>query len=74
MFLLFAKEAKQFVYNILETKNALKCIKTISEKNRKIGIFLKGLVHGFGQNCEIWLFFFFRKISEKNVFDNILET
>ena len=41
---------------ILEQKNAFKTIKKRSLKNRRIGIFSKGLVHGFDQKCEIWPF------------------
>ena len=33
------------------------------EKRRKIGIFPKGLTHGFGQNLTFSLIFFFFKIS-----------
>ena len=33
-----------------------------------------GLVHGFGQNCEMWPCFYFSQNKPKNVFDNILET
>ena len=41
---------------ILEQKNAFKTIKKRSLKNRRIGIFSKGLAHGFDQKCEIWPF------------------
>ena len=41
---------------ILEQNNAFKTIKKRSLKNRRIGIFSKGLVHGFDQKCEIWPF------------------
>jgi len=37
-------------------------IKTRNQKSRTIGIFLKGLVHGFGQ-----------KIGQENVFHHFLE-
>ena len=46
-FTIFSKEETPF-----------KTIKTKSSKNRKIGIFSKGLVHGFGQKLVI--FFRFR--------------
>ena len=42
--------------------------KTRSLKNQKIGIFLKGLVHGFGQKYEVCPSFNFCKRVEKNVF------
>ena len=72
--------------NILKTKNALKTIKKELKKIEKLGFFSKRLAHGFGQKCEIWPYFnfsqtlhifghvsIFRKIHQKNVFDNILE-
>ena len=65
-------------------KHDFKIIKTRSLKPRKIGIFAKGLVRGFGQKWEVWPCFYFSqnkrkkcvfcKISQKNVFENILET
>ena len=39
--------------DVLDKKKTLKTIKTTVYKNRKIRIFPKGLVHRFGQNCEI---------------------
>ena len=55
--------------NILKTKkNAFKTIKTRSLKIQKIGIFLKGLVHGFGQKYKVCPSFNFCKIVQKNVF------
>ena len=72
--------------NILKTKNALKTIKTRTQKNRETRIFFKKVSPCFGQKCKIWPYFnfsqtlhifghvsIFRKIHQKNVFDNILE-
>ena len=58
--MLFYKERKLFP-----------TIKTKSQRNRKIGIFPKRLVHGFGKNIENF-FFFLGKIGQENVFDDIL--
>ena len=53
--------------NVLETKNAWKTMKRRRQKNRKIGIFPKGLVHGCVQNCEIWPRFNFSKNKPKKM-------
>ena len=42
-------------------KTCFKAIKTRSTKSRKIAIFLKGLVHGFGQKLAIFPSSSFRK-------------
>ena len=60
---------------ILESQKAfLDYKKTEISKSRKIKIFPKGLVHGFGQKFEIFHVFIFCKISHQNVFDIILES
>ena len=38
-----------------------------------MGIFPKGLVHGFDKKFENFPSFYFAKIREENVFDDILE-
>ena len=43
--------------NILARKKFFQTIKTRILKSGKIGIFLKGLVHGFGQKLAIFLCF-----------------
>ena len=43
---------------ILERKKVVLDCKKRSLKRRKIGIFPKGLVNGFGQKIEIVIFFF----------------
>ena len=48
-------------YDILERKNAFLAIKTRSSKSRKIEIFPKRLVHGFGPKLAIFPPFFFRQ-------------
>ena len=45
--------------NVLDKKKPLKTIKTTVYEKRKIRIFPKGLVHGFGQKFEILLTFRF---------------
>ena len=48
--------------NILERKKAFYTIKNTKLKESKIGIFPKGLVHGFGQKFENFpSFYFFAK-------------
>ena len=52
--------------NILETKKCFQDCENEKLKNRKIGIFRKGLDHGFGQKCEIGpCFYFFAKLAKK---------
>ena len=46
-------------YNILERKKAFLAHKKRSSKSRKIEIFLKGLIHGFGQKMAIFPCLFF---------------
>ena len=48
-------------------------MKTRSLKSRKIEIFPKGLVHGFGQKGAIFLLLFLANIGQENVFYDILE-
>ena len=48
-------------YDILKKKKPFKTIKTKSSKSRKIVIFPKGLVHGFGQKLVIFPHFFKKK-------------
>ena len=59
--------------NILERKKLFKTIKNKRLKSPKIGIFPKGLLHGFGKNLKIFHLFIIGKISQQNVFDDILE-
>ena len=47
--------------------------KTSILKSRKIDIFPKGLVHGFGQNYEFFYLLFLGKIRNKKVFGNVLD-
>ena len=68
---IFRKISQENVFdNILKTKNALKTVKRRSEKNRKIGIFPKGLF-GLGQKCEIWLCFYFSQNKPKKMCSTI---
>ena len=61
-------------YDILERKNAFLGYKNRSSKSRKIGIFPKGLTHGFGPKMATFPTFFFSfNIGQENVFYDILE-
>ena len=64
---------KMFFYDILERKKAVLRYKNKKFKSRKIGVFPKGLTHGFGPKMAISLTFFFGNIGQKNVFYDILE-
>ena len=60
--------------NILERKKLFYTIKNKRLKSPNIGIFPKGLLHGFGQKFENFpSFLIIGKISRQNVFDDILE-
>ena len=49
-------------------------MKTRSKRNRKIGFFPKGLVHGFGPKMGLFPpFYFWQSRQAKNVFGDILE-
>ena len=48
-------------HDILKRKNAFLGYKTRSLKSRKMGVFPKGLVHGFGLKVSIFLSFCFRQ-------------
>ena len=54
-------------------KTPFQAIKTSSWKSRKIDIFPKGLVHGFGRKLAIFPPFFLGSIGQENVFYDILE-
>ena len=59
----------------LNEKTPFKGIKTRSAKSRKIDIFPKGLIHGFGPKMAIFsIFFFLGNIGQGIVFYDILET
>ena len=49
------------------------CVKRRSSRSRNIGIFLKGLVHGFVENWQFFHFYILGKIGQENVFHDILE-
>ena len=49
------------------------CVKARSSKSRKIGIFPKGLVHGFVENWQFFHFYILGKIDQENMFHDILE-
>ena len=48
-------------------------VKTASSKIGKIGIFAKGLTHGFGPKLTIFPSFFLGNIGQEKVFYDILE-
>ena len=61
---LFGKIGLQHVFDdILERKKGFLTIKNRKLKQSKIGIFPKGLVHGFGHKFENFPAFFFLHIS-----------
>ena len=61
-------------FTILQNeKMPFKAIKTKSSKSRKIEIFAKGLVHGFGPKLAIFHVVILGNIGQENVFYNIEE-
>ena len=71
---IFGKIGKKKVsVDILERKNAFLDYKNKKQKNLKIGLFPKGLLHGFGQvNGIFFHLFIFGKIGKKKVSGHIL--
>ena len=61
-------------YDILERKNAILGYKNKKfKKSKKLKIFSKGLVHGFGQNWPFSHFLILVLLGRENVFCDILE-
>ena len=60
LFFLGKIRQKKVFGNVLDRKLAFLDYTNMDLKSRKIGIFPKGLAHGFGQNYEISLFPMFR--------------
>ena len=60
-------------YDILEGRSRFLDYKNKKLKSPKIGVFQKGLVHGFGQKLVIFPDFYLGKIGQENVFYDILE-
>ena len=74
VFFLGNRGQENVFYDILERKNAFLGYKNKKFKSRKIEIFQKGLIHGFGQKMAIFpCFFFMGNIGQENVFYHILE-
>ena len=70
---IFGKIGKKKVsVDILERKNAFLDYKNKKQKNRKIGLFPKGLLHGFGQKMGSFSTSIFGKIGKKKVSGHIL--
>ena len=49
-------------------KTPFQAVKTKNSKSRKIGVFARGLTHGFGPKMAIFPFFFLDNIGQENVF------
>ena len=59
MFLCQAKQARKMCFTIIQRgKTTFLTLKTTTSYSRKIGIFPKGLVHGFGQKLAIFPSFY----------------
>ena len=74
-FFFLGKIAQENIFcDILEQKNTFLGYKHKKFKSRKIDIFPKGLIHGFGSKMAIFqTFFFLTNIGEGNIFWDILE-
>ena len=65
---------KNVFYNILEPKTTFWAGKTKTLKDRKIDIFPKGLIHGFGAKLNTFqTVFFLGNIEQETVFYDILQ-
>ena len=73
-FQFFAKSVSIMRLKIFQKRKKLfQTIKNTKLRQSRIAIFQKGLVHAFGQTYENFPSFYFGKISQQNVFDDILE-
>ena len=69
-----AIQARKMCFMIFQNeKTFFQAIKTRSSKSRKIDIFPKRLVHGFGPKLAIFPQLFLGNIGQENVFQDILE-
>ena len=67
-FYFWQKGKKKVFSDILERKNACLHYKNKKLKNKKIGLFSKGLVHGFGQKKGFFPpFYFWQNRQEKSL-------
>ena len=64
---------ENFLYHILERKNAFLGYKKKKFKNSKNCRFLKALTHGFGPKMAVFPTIFLGKIGQENVFYDILQ-
>ena len=60
-------------YDILERKNSFIRYKNKKSKKSKIGIFPKGLTHGFGPKIAIFPTFFFKAIQTRKMYFTIFQ-
>ena len=66
-------QARKMSFTIFYNKKTpFQAIKTRTSKSRKIGIFPKGLAHGFGRKIALFQTFFLGNIGQENVFYDIL--
>ena len=62
-----------FILGKIGRKNAFLDYKNKKLKNKKIGLFSKGLVHGFALKMEFFPPFYFWQNRQEKVFGHILE-
>ena len=64
LFFFQAIQARKMLFTIIQSeKTPFYAIKTRSSKSRKIGIFPKGLIHGFGPKMTIFPSFLFKEMQ-----------
>ena len=74
IFLFQVIQARKMCFMIFQRgKTPFQTIKSRCSKSRKIEIFPKGLVHGFGPKLVFFPSFYFRQYRQENVFQDILE-
>ena len=73
-FYFLQNKPKKCVWQYFRNKSCFQDYKNEKLKKSKNWDISKGLVHGFGQKCEIWPCFYFSQNKPKHVFDNILKT
>ena len=64
---------EKWIFDVLYSKQAFLNNKNIASKTHKIGIFAKGLLHGFVKNWKFCERFVLCKIQPEKVFGDVLD-
>ena len=65
--------SEKTIFDVLHSKQVFLNNEICVSKTHKIGIFAKGLVHGFGQKVEVFHLLCLSKIDREKVFADVLD-